>query len=242
MTAYNIIKVNATKSTNDKVKMLIKSKKINNKDVISAKYQYKGKGQLAKRWFSSYGNNLLCSLYLEFTKDFKSPIYALNFATSLSVLKTVNFFSKEKSFIKWPNDILSENRKISGILIENNFKSSDLTYSIIGTGINVNQTRFNNLKHATSLKKISGKNIDLDEVLDQLLKNYDTYFKRIYDIGYLHKEFNQNLYGKNKCKFLLKEKKFNGKVERVLHNGNLVAQIENIGSKEFKSSEIKIIY
>ena len=99
MTSYNIIKVNATKSTNDKVKMLIKSKKINNKDVISAKYQYKGKGQLARRWFSSYGNNLLCSLYLEFTKDFKSPIYALNFATSLSVLKTVNFFSNEKGFI-----------------------------------------------------------------------------------------------------------------------------------------------
>ena len=49
MTAYNIIKVNATKSTNDKVKMLIKSKKINNKDVISAKYQYKGKGQLANK-------------------------------------------------------------------------------------------------------------------------------------------------------------------------------------------------
>ena len=111
MTAYNIIKVNATKSTNDKVKMLIKSKKINNKDVISAKYQYKGKGQLARRWFSSYGNNLLCSLYLEFTKDFISPIYALNFATSLSVLKTVNFFSKEKCFIKWPNDILSVEKK-----------------------------------------------------------------------------------------------------------------------------------
>ena len=242
MTSYNIIKVNATKSTNDKVKMLIKSKKINNKDVISAKYQYKGKGQLARRWFSSYGNNLLCSLYLEFTKGYNSPIYGLYFAASLSVLKTVNFFSKEKSFIKWPNDILSENKKISGILIENNFKSSDLSYSIIGAGINVNQTRFNSLKHATSLKKINGKNIDLDEVLDQLLKNYDTYFKRIHDIRYLSKEFNQNLYGKDKCKFLIKEKIFNGKVERVLNNGNLVAQLENIGSKEFKSSDIKIIY
>ena len=242
MSTYNIIKVNATKSTNDKVKMLIKSKKINNKDVISAKYQYKGKGQLARRWFSSYGNNLLCSLYLEFTKGYNSPIYGLYFATSLSVLKTVNFFSKEKSFIKWPNDILSENKKISGILIENNFKNSDLSYSIIGAGINVNQTRFNSLKHASSLKKINGKNIDLDEVLDQLLKNYDTYFKRIHDIRYLSKEFNQNLYGKDKCKFLIKEKIFNGKVERVLNNGNLVAQLENIGSKEFKSSDIKIIY
>ena len=242
MSTYNIIKVNATRSTNDKVRMLIKSKKINNKDVICAKYQYKGKGQLTNRWFSSYGNNLLCSLYIKFTKDINTPLYALNFATSLSVLSTVKFFSNEKSLIKWPNDILSGNNKISGILIENNFKSSDLSYSIIGTGINVNQTRFNNLKHATSLKKISGKHIDLDEVLDQLLKNYATYFKRIHDIKYLSKEFNQNLYGKNKCRFLIKEKIFNGKVERVLHNGNLVAQIENIGSKEFKSSEIKIIY
>jgi len=242
MSTYNIIKVNATRSTNDKVRMLIKSKKINNKDVICAKYQYKGKGQLTNSWFSSYGNNLLCSLYIEFTKDINTHLYALNFATSLSVLSTVKFFSNEKSLIKWPNDILSGNNKISGILIENNFKSSDLSYSIIGTGINVNQTRFNNLKHATSLKKITGKNIDLDEVLDQLLTNYAIYFKRIHDIKYLSKEFNQNLYGKNKCRFLIKEKIFNGKVERVLHNGNLVAQIENIGSKEFKSSEIKIIY
>jgi len=222
--------------------MLIKSKKINHKDIICAKYQYKGRGQLTNRWFSSYGNNLLCSLYHEFTQDFNLSINALNFATSLSVLKTVNFFNNEKSYIKWPNDILSVNRKISGILIENNFKSNDLSYSIIGAGINVNQTSFKNLKHATSLKKISGENIDLDEVLYQLLKNYDTYFKRIYDIKNLSKEFNQNLYGKNKCKFLLKEKIFNGKVERVLHNGNLVAYIDNIGSKEFKSSEIKIIY
>ena len=241
MSTYNIIKVNATRSTNDKVRMLIKSKKINNKDVICAKYQYKGRGQLSKRWYSSYGNNLLCSLYLQFDEDFNLPIYVLNFATSLSVLDTIKFFSNEKSLIKWPNDILSGNNKISGILIENTFKSRDLSSSIIGVGINVNQTRFNNLKHATSIKKITGKNLDLDEVLNKLLKNYDTYFKRINDIGYLSKKFNQNLYGKKKCKFLIKEKIYSGKVERVLYNGNLVAHIKDVGSKEFKSSDIKII-
>ena len=242
MSPYNIIKVNATRSTNDKVKMLIKTKKINNKDVLCAKYQYKGKGQQTNRWFSSYGNNLLCSLYLEFVKDINIPIFALNFATSLSVLDTVKFFSNEKTLIKWPNDILSGNHKISGILIENIFFSSYLSSSIIGVGINVNQTRFNNLKHATSLKKITGNNIELDEILDQLLKNYEIYFNRIYDITYLSKEFNKNLFGKNKCKFIIKEKIFNGKVERVLNNGNLVAFIETIGSKEFRSSDIKIIY
>tara|TARA_E500000178_G_scaffold163851_1_gene163226 strand:- start:2695 stop:3363 length:669 start_codon:yes stop_codon:yes gene_type:complete len=222
--------------------MLIKSKKINNKDVLCAKYQYKGRGQQTNRWFSSYGNNLLCSLYLQFDKDFNVPIYALNFVTSLSVLNTVKFFSNEKTLIKWPNDILSGNHKISGILIENIFMGNDLSSSIIGIGINVNQTRYKNLRHVTSLKKITGKNIDPDKILDQLLKDYDIYFKRIHDINYLSKEVHKNLYGKNKCKFLIKEKIFNGKVERVLNNGNLVAYIETIGSKEFRSSEIKIIY
>ena len=108
MTAYNIIKVNATKSTNDKVKMLIKSKKINNLDIISAKYQYKGRGQQNNRWFSSYGNNLLCSLYLKLPNDFNSPLFTINFAATLSVLDTIRFFNDKKSFIKWPNDILAD--------------------------------------------------------------------------------------------------------------------------------------
>ena len=129
MSTYNIIKVNATKSTNDKVKMLIKSKKINNLDIISAKYQYKGRGQQNNRWFSSYGNNLLCSLYLKLPNDFNSPLFTINFAATLSVLDTIRFFNDKKSFIKWPNDILADNNKISGILIENNFKNNFINYS-----------------------------------------------------------------------------------------------------------------
>ena len=66
MSTIKIIKVNATRSTNDKVKMLIKSKKITSGDIVSAKYQYGGRGQLTKRWYSSYGKNLLCSLYFVF--------------------------------------------------------------------------------------------------------------------------------------------------------------------------------
>ena len=242
MSTYNIIKVNATKSTNDKVKMLIKSKKINNKDVICAKYQYKGRGQRSNRWYSSYGNNLLCSLYLELPKNYNSPIFALNYAVTLSALDTIRFFNKKKSLIKWPNDILSEDNKISGILIENNFKNNNLFSSIIGVGINVNQTKFKNLKNVTSLKKIVDTDIDVNCVLDQLLKNYHNYFERLNDINYLSKKFNQNLYGKSNCRFLLNKKVFKGKVEKVLDNGNLLARIDTSIPEEFRSSEIKIIY
>ena len=62
MYASKIIKVNATRSTNDKVKMLIKSKKIKSGDIILAKYQYGGRGQHKNKWYSSNGKNLLCSM------------------------------------------------------------------------------------------------------------------------------------------------------------------------------------
>ena len=79
-------------------------------------------------------------------------------------------------------------------------------------------------------------------VLNELLKNYQSYFQRIKDITYLSEKFNQNLYGKNNCKFLYNEKVFDGKVDKVLNNGNLVACLETNEPKEFKSSEIKIIF
>ena len=78
MSTIKIIKVNATRSTNDKVKMLIKSKKINSGYLVSAKYQYGGRGQLSNRWYSSYGKNLICSLYYNFPKIPSNSPYAIN--------------------------------------------------------------------------------------------------------------------------------------------------------------------
>ena len=64
--------------------------------------------------------------------------------------------------VKWPNDILSANKKIGGILIENTVKGKKINNSIIGIGLNVNQEKFpDSLKNVTSLKKITNKEFDL---------------------------------------------------------------------------------
>ena len=106
MCTIKIIKVNATRSTNDKVKMLIKSKKIVSGDIISAKYQYAGRGQLYNRWYSSNGKNLLCSLYFIFPKILANQSYSINYAVSLSVLKTVKKFTSTPLTSSIPNIIL----------------------------------------------------------------------------------------------------------------------------------------
>ena len=132
MSASKIIKVNATRSTNDKVKMLIKSKKILSGDLIIAKYQYGGRGQRMNKWYSSYGKNLLCSLFYRPLDINADRTFLINQVVSLAVLKTIRKFNNEKCLIKWPNDILSVNKKIAGILVENSLSSDKVNYSIIG--------------------------------------------------------------------------------------------------------------
>ena len=242
MSTIKIIKVNATKSTNSKLRMLIKSKKIHNNTIISANYQYGGRGQSDKRWFSSYGKNLICSLYINIPDMRQSCLQNINFAVSLSVLKTVKKFINNSTLIKWPNDILSANKKISGILIENSIKSNKVYDSIIGTGINVNQLVFKNIPNATSIKKLTNKELNVDIVLDELIKNYNFYFSKIRNTKYLLNQYNENLYGLNKCKFLLEGEIVKGKIIRVLENGKIRVEIFSHELRDYSSKEIKIVY
>ena len=94
MSASKIIKVNATRSTNDRVKMLIKSKKIESGDIVVAKYQYAGRGQNTNKWYSSYGKNLLCSMLYRPLDLNVNQVFSINQVVSLAVLKTIRKFNK----------------------------------------------------------------------------------------------------------------------------------------------------
>ncbi len=240
---YNLIKLNATSSTNDKVKMLLKSKKINTGDIVWADYQYKGRGQYKNKWNSSRGKNLLISLYREFKGLKSKQVSYINFAISLSVIKTIEHYISSDNYIKWPNDIMSGQKKISGILIENNIKADELNNSIIGIGINVNQIRFINIVNATSIKLITNTEIRIEEVLDKLIKNIGVYLKVLIDKDFrkIMDLYNSKLYGKDYCKFLINDETFEGKVINVNPSGSVNVKINGFGIKEYESNEIKIL-
>ena len=147
------------------------------------------------------------------------------------------------TIIKWPNDILSAQKKISGILIENNIKGDTFNNSIIGIGINVNQTVFRGITNATSIKSIIGKEIRLEEILDKLIKNIGYYFKILIarDFDSIMSLYNSRLYGKDYCKFLLNNKTFEGKVLNVNHTGSINVKINSMEAKEYQSNRIKIL-
>lgn len=195
----NLIKLNAIDSTNSFLKELSRDKVLENITVVTTKNQLKGRGQMNSVWESESGKNLTFSVFVKpVSLDLKDQFY-LSKAIAVALLLALNSEIESKISVKWPNDILAEGCKIAGILIENNAKKAKISESVIGIGLNVNQIEFNNLSKVSSLKKLAGKEFDLDELLVKIIdsikfyiellnhKRFKTldeiYFKYLYKMG-----------------------------------------------------------
>ena len=169
-----LIKLDAIDSTNDFLKGLSNKQEIQNYTVVSAENQLKGKGQMGAKWDSEIGKNLIMSVLV---KDFlydNETVFNLNVVMSLATIRTLKSFDIPELCIKWPNDIMSANKKIGGILIENSIKSDGIITSIVGLGLNVNQVDFQNLPRASSLAIISNSTFDKDEILFAIVTEMET--------------------------------------------------------------------
>jgi BirA family biotin operon repressor/biotin-[acetyl-CoA-carboxylase] ligase len=138
---------------------------------IKADFQTHGKGQLGNTWMAEESKNLLCSVILD-TKGFEiEKQFILNCMTCVSVTELLmQQYNIPNVSIKWPNDIYAGNKKIAGILIENNIRGSQWTFAVVGIGLNINQEEFSYLKTATSMKNELKKEFKVNMVLKQLLK------------------------------------------------------------------------
>ena len=164
-----IIKLDATGSTNDFLRDLLKETKLDDYTVVWADYQHSGRGQRERSWQSDRGKNLIVSILKRHERLSASQQFNVSRAVALAIIQMLKALNIPDLSIKWPNDILSGNRKICGILIENSLQGKMLNHSIIGIGLNVNQSRFEDLPYAGSLFQISGTTYDRDVLIYQLL-------------------------------------------------------------------------
>ena len=210
------------------------------------KKQTNGRGQMGTAWNSKEGQNLTVSVFKDISFLKIEQHFFISIVTSLALLKTLRTFSITRLSIKWPNDILSENLKVCGILIENIIKQNNFNASIIGIGLNVNQTVFNNLPRASSLKLITGHVYHLDEVLHELIKNLKFYFDKLEQKDYkpLKKEYESFLFRKNKPSTFKDSEgnMFTGFIKKITNSGNLQILLEDEIVKEFDLKEITLLY
>ena len=157
-----IFRLDKVDSTNNFAANLIEEQLCRNGALILADTQTAGKGQRGSLWESETGKNLLCS-YVYFSDNLSVDfLQELNMCLSISLIKCLNYFEIDAE-IKWPNDILVDGKKISGILIENNVRAGKVKSMIFGIGLNINQQSFLNLR-ATSMALIRGAEFSIDEV------------------------------------------------------------------------------
>ena len=218
---------------------------LENFTVVTTKEQTKGRGQQSNSWISEPHKNLTISVFI---KDFDLEIHQqkyLNFAISLAIFDVLLEEEIPKPSIKWPNDILSAKNKICGILIENNIRNHKIYATIVGIGLNVNQTEFPDfLKNVTSLKKIKDIDFNLDALLLRLIEKIKEKIQLLVSKKYeeLENDYLKVLYKKN-IPTMFKDSNdalFMGIITGISNSGNLLVELEDETVKEFGIKEISL--
>lgn len=198
MIGHSIIELDSVDSTSNYIAKALETGNYRWGTAIMAHFQTNGRGQRATSWQSEGGKNLTFSFALPLN-DFDSRAYfSISRAISLGISRTIRCLVEADVRIKWPNDILANQKKIAGVLIET--KSGENQAAVCGIGLNVNQTAFPNLPHVGSLKLLSGKAFDVRKVLDQLLENLNSEWEMLHQGDFRNQQsrYESELYGLNK--------------------------------------------
>lgn len=239
----NLIKLNAIDSTNSFLKEMARKTSLKNYTVVSTNEQTKGRGQFNSSWSSEPSKNLTISVFI---KDFNLAIANqkyLNFAISLAVFDVLYTYLKDTVSIKWPNDILSVEKKICGILIENSIQQDKINHTIVGIGLNVNQENFSNdLIKVTSLKLATNREFNLDNLLLKLIESIKKRISQLSSREYekLELEYLNALYKKD-CQATFIDHQNNlfiGKIIGISETGKLQIKLDENRVKEFGIKEV----
>jgi BirA family biotin operon repressor/biotin-[acetyl-CoA-carboxylase] ligase len=242
----SIIKLSAIDSTNDFLKDLSRNQSVDNFTAVVAQKQTNGKGQMGATWQSEEGKNLIMSILIKDVLQNSDEIFHLNVAVALSILQVLEDFNIPKLSVKWPNDIMSDHKKICGILIENSFKLDTKIESVVGIGLNVNQRKFDDLPKASSMAVVAEIEFDLDLILNKIIfqikKNCSWILSNQSDK--LWQEYHKHLFKINVPMAFedANHNKFMGIIKGVSTDGRIQVLLEDNSVKNFGIREFQILF
>lgn len=241
--AKEVISMPTCHSTNEVAREMAQKPDTLEGTVIVCHDQTKGRGQRGNSWESETGANLTFSIILRPGFLPLQEQFFLNMIASLAVRDTVTHFLPASDVkVKWPNDVLVDNRKIAGILIENSINRNRIEYTIVGVGLNINQIAFATAR-ATSMKMESEETFDKQAVFAKLIANLEFYLLRLKGarLTELKATYLQYLFGYKQKRQYLTEYRFEGVIEDVTHSGYLVVS-DKKGRNQYDLKEIEFIY
>jgi BirA family transcriptional regulator, biotin operon repressor / biotin---[acetyl-CoA-carboxylase] ligase len=244
----NIVFLPEIPSTNSYAMHLLKNVNLAEGTLVHTANQTQGKGQWDKRWSSEPSSNLTASVILKPSFiDLKKQFFLYQIA-ALACYDTITDLLDNGQFdikIKWPNDILVNRKKVAGILIENNIQPGRINWSVVGIGMNVNQVSFPEHLNAGSLKLASGKDFEVNKVMNLLCENLEKYYLRLKNKNFseIRSIYLERLFGLNKClKFDVAGRVEELTVSGISEIGLLVLVDKNKNVREVDVKEVKWLF
>ena len=199
MESPRVIHLPEVDSTSKTLQTISENEELPSGSIVLADFQTAGRGQRGNSWESEAGKNLLFSVFLRPTDVPANMPFVISEMVSLSVGYMLDKYVSE-IFVKWPNDVYHKDGKIAGILIENSILQGKISQSIIGIGINVNQTEFHsNAPNPVSMAQITGCQFDLMTIMEDFREIFMEQSERLNNRHFdlIHKDYLNSIYRKN---------------------------------------------
>ena len=226
-----------TNSTNNLLNKLSGERDLPEGFAVYTDYQTAGRGQQGNSWESASGKNLLFSLLLYPKHISVNEQFLISQVVSIGIKQVLDKYV-DKISIKWPNDIFWNDRKLAGILIENSLQGNSIKKTIVGIGLNVNQTNFDT-PNAISLKQIGEKSYKRELILEQIRENI-MYVYRNYTAEQIRTEYLTMLYRKSGYfPYSAQNDFFEAQITNVLPSGHLELEDRTGKKRQFYFKEIR---
>ncbi len=237
-----IIRFDSLDSTNNRAAQMIDADTSEEGLTIVALEQTAGKGQRGNVWKDEPAQSLLMSIVLQ-PKVTLEAQFSFSAAVAVAVATLIQDLEPALNvYIKFPNDIIINDKKAAGILIENSLRGNLWTHAIVGTGINLRQRSFKQLPHATSLYLATKKDWDIDMVM-HLLRQKIVEYTRGRNLDYYLKCYNDLLYRRGlRQRFSENGSVFEAIVLEVNASGQLLLQIEEGNIQAYAHGELAWVW
>lgn len=238
----SVVFIEECESTNDLALQYSRKVKAKQPMVFVANYQTNGRGQRGNTWVSSKGANLTFSmLWFPDQLQIKDQFF-LNKVSSLAVAKLLVDLGVSLVKVKWPNDVYVSEKKIAGILIENMATGKFITSSVIGIGLNLNQSQVQGV-NMVSLAELVKLKLSKSELCKKIIHNMDYFLDAVKRNDFNIDDFYlSNLYALNsRCMFKnLKDNHFVGSISGITSDGSLKIDTSD-GVKSFAFKEVSLV-
>jgi BirA family transcriptional regulator, biotin operon repressor / biotin---[acetyl-CoA-carboxylase] ligase len=238
-----IIYLPTCQSTNTYALDLLADEPILEGTTVITSHQTAGRGQRGNTWEAEPDQNLTFSTILNPNFLPIADNFYLNIAVALAIQHFLANYLGEGVKIKWPNDLIYNRQKVCGVLIENTIRKSVIEKSVVGIGVNINQTHFG-VDTATSLKNITGRDYHLEPLFAQLLKSLEEQYLLLRQKNHNHLKINylNNLLGyQDWLTYQVNGNYYQGKIMDVETGGKLKMEI-NGELRSFDFKEIAWVY